>query len=111
MIANLLFALQTNMSCLNATNDGYACMIDAYTRSAGGPNVLTFLVGGVLLLSLYLGSDYHPAPVAVGTMLLGGILVPSLPAQYASMGVTIILLGFILGVWAIIRTYFLEVGR
>jgi len=111
MIRDLLFRLQTNETCLTETNDGYQCMVDAYTRSAGGQELFTLLVGGILLLAFYIGSDYHPAPVAVGTMLLGGLFVPVLPAQYASMGLTVMLLGFILGVWAIIRTFFLEVGR
>lgn len=103
--------LQTNISCLNETSDGYSCMLDAYTGAAGGEAMFTLIVGGFVLLVFYVGSDYHPGPVSVATLLLGGILIPALPPQYGSVGGTVVLLGFILGVWAIIRTFFLEVGR
>lgn len=103
--------LQANASCLTDSGDGASCMFGAFASATNGAGVFTLMVGGGLLLAFYLASDYSPAPVAVGTMLLGGILIPNLPAQYASIGSNIILLGFILGAWAIIRSYFLQVGR
>lgn len=109
-------AQATDVQCIkdaagNTPTGGAECMFQAFGVAFGGEATFTFVVGGGLLLSLLMGADYDPAPVAVGTMLLGGILVPNLPAQFQSMAITVMILGFIVGVWAIGKRYFMEVGR
>ena len=101
----------TDIQCLVDTEDAYGCMIDAAFVAFGSDAVLGFVVGGMLVLAFYMGSNYHPAPPAVGTMLIGGLMIPFLPAQYRGMAKVVMLLGFIVGVFIFLRRYVLEVGR
>ena len=101
----------TDISCLTSTGDGYQCMIEALVTATGGEVAFGFLIGGFTILILYVASSYHPAPPAVGTLLLGGILVPALPAQYRATAQVVMLMGFIAGVFVMLRRYSLEVGR
>lgn len=101
----------TDIQCLVDTQDAYGCMIDSAFAAFGSDAVLGFVVGGMLVLSFYIGSNYHPAPPAIGTMLIGGLMIPFLPAQYRSMAEVVMLLGFIVGVFVFLRRYTLEVGR
>jgi hypothetical protein len=106
------YTLQSDsVSCLQNTGDGAQCMFDALAASAGGQATFTFIVGGALLLALFLGSDYEPAPVAGAVVLLGGLLVSGLPGQYQGIAQTVVLLGLFAGVWAVGKRYFLQVGR
>lgn len=115
-VKDLIPTQATDVQCIqdaagNTPTGGGECMFRAFGIAFGGETTFTFVVGGGLLLALLMGSDYEPAPVAVGTMLLSGILVARLPPQYQSMAVTVMILGFIVGVWAVGKRYFLEVGR
>lgn len=101
----------TDISCLQNTGNGYACMLDSLVAATGGEAVFGFLIGGISILVLYVGSGWHPAPPSVGTFLLGGILVPALPAQYTNTAQVVMVMGFIAGVWVMLRRYVLEVGR
>jgi predicted benzoate:H+ symporter BenE len=101
----------TDIGCLTNKQDGFQCMLDSMVGAFGGEAVMGFVVGGMLILSLYIGSSYHPAPPSIGTMLLGGILVPVLPPQHQTTAQVVMLMGFILGVFVLLRRYVMEVGR
>lgn len=100
----------TNTSCL-MEEGGYNCMLQSVVAAFGGELVAGFVLGSVVVLALYIASSYHPAPPSIGTMLLGGLLIPFLPAQYQGMAQVVILMGFIIGVWVFLRRYAMEVGR
>lgn len=101
----------TNVSCLVTTNDAYGCMVSATINAFGSQVLLGFVVGSMAILALYVASSYHPAPPAIGTMLLGGLLIPLLPGQYRTMAQVVMLMGFVVGVFVFLRRYVLEVGR
>lgn len=101
----------TDIGCLTQTQDAYGCAIDAFYAAFGSDALLGLVVGGMLVLAFYVGSGYHPAPPAIGTMLVGGLLVPNLPQQHRGAALTIMLLGFIIGVFVFLKNYVLEVGR
>jgi len=101
----------SSTQCLQNSGDGAQCLFDALASAGGGQATFTLLVGGGLLLGLFLGSDYEPAPVAAAVVLLGGLLVGGLPGQYQGMAQTVVLLGLLAGVWALGKRYFLQVGR
>jgi hypothetical protein len=101
----------TNITCLRATGDAYGCMIDQTIAAFGGDAVMGLIVGGMVVLSLYISSSYHPAPPSIGTMLIGGLLIPILPQQHQGTAMVIMLIGFIAGVWVLLRRYVMEVGR
>lgn len=104
-------ASATDIGCLQQTQDGYRCMLDAMVAAFGGEAVMGLVVGGLTILALYIGSSYHPAPPSIGTMLLGGLMVPALPRQYQTTAQVVMLMGLIAGIWVMLRRYSLEVGR
>lgn len=101
----------TDLSCHDGTN-GWTCFLDAVVAAFGGHSPLVGLFfGSLAILSLYVASGYHPAPPSVGAFLIGGILMPWLPPQYHDIAQVVMLLGFITGIWFIIKRYSLDVGR
>lgn len=90
--------------------DMYGCMVDDATGAFGGPELFGLFAGGALILALYVASDFDPAAPTVGTILVGSVLIPTLPAQFASVGLAIMLMGGVLGVFVVAQRYFLEVG-
>lgn len=90
--------------------DLYGCMVDDAAGAFGGPEIFGLFAGGALILSLYIASDFDPAAPTVGTILIGAVLIPSLPSQFASVGLAIMLMGAVLGVFVVAQRYFLEVG-
>lgn len=112
MTVSATLALQgaTDISCLTSSGDALACMLAATVTAVGGEANFGMLVGGVWVLATYVSSGYHPAPPSIGTILLGALLVPSLPPQYRGIATTIMLVGFIVSVFFIGKKYFLQVG-
>lgn len=100
-----------DISCLETSGDGWECMISAWVDAFATDALLGLVIGGMLVLAFYIASGYHPAPPAIGTMAIGGALIPILPPQYRGMAQVVMLLGFIVGVFVALRRYSLEVGR
>lgn len=101
----------TNLGCHDGTS-GWSCFLDAVVAAFGGHATLVGLFfGSMAILSLYVASGYHPAPPSVGTMIIGGLLIPWLPVQYHAIAQVVMLLGFITGIFFILKRYSLEVGR
>ena len=101
----------TSTQCLIDSGNAFQCMLDSIIAAFGGEAVAGFVIGGMLILSLYISASYHPAPPAIGTMLLGGLMLPFMPPQYQRMAQVVILMGFIAGIYVMLRRYTLEVGR
>lgn len=107
----MMIPLQTTgIGCL-PNNGGWQCFVESTLGTLGGQAMAAFIIGGILMLSIYMASGYHPAPPAILAFVLGGILIPALPGQYQAVGTTIMLMGLVVGVWAILKNYTLEVGR
>lgn len=101
----------TDIGCLRNSGDGWQCFLDATVAAFGSDALMGFVVGSMLILSLYIASSYHPAPPSIGTMLIAGVMIPLLPAHYRGMAQVVMLMGFIVGVYVFLRRYVLEVGR
>jgi len=65
------------------------------SAAVGGDAVFGLLVGGVLLLSFYLASSGGLATPAVLTALIGGLMIPVLPAGYGRIAQVIMFLGLV----------------
>lgn len=63
--------------------------------AVGGDGVFGLLAGGVLIMSFYLASSGGLATPAVLTALVGGLMIPVLPAGFARMAQVIIFLGLV----------------
>jgi hypothetical protein len=101
----------TDIDCLANSGDGLQCALDSIAAAFGSDIVFGFVVGSAAILGLYIASSYHPAPPTIGTMLFGGMLIPALPAQYQRIGMVVMLMGLIAGIFVTLRRYVLEVGR
>ena len=86
------------------------CAIGDMGAAFGGPTAFGLIAGGALILSLYVASDFDIAAPTVGTILIGGMLIPALPAGFQSIGLSIMALGAIVGLFVAARRYVLQVG-
>jgi hypothetical protein len=105
----------TDLSCYTsgdspADADLYGCMVNDAAAAFGGQEILGLFVGAGIMLALYIASDFEPAAPTVGTILIGSMLIPALPAQYSSIGVTMMVLGAVIGIFVAAQRYVLEVG-
>jgi len=101
----------TDVQCLIDSKDAWGCFVEATFAALPSDGMVGLLIGVPLILGLYIGSSYHPAPPTIGTILIAGLLIPFLPAQHRGSAQVIMLLGFILGVFFFLQRYVLEVGR
>lgn len=70
------------------------CAIAEYTNATGSA-LFGLIVGGCLMLSLYVAADGDLVVPSVVTTLLGGALVTMLPGNYQPIAIAIMLLGLI----------------
>lgn len=110
---NLTTLLQTSaIDCYVKGTEGdlLRCVADDLALSVGGQGVLGLLIGGTVLIALYFGGNGHPAPPVIVTVLLGSVLVPVLPAAYATTAYAILVLGVAFGVMAASNRYVFHGG-
>lgn len=97
------------LSCYTSEgSDMYGCAIGELTAALGGQSTFGFLVGGTILLSIYIAGDGDLAAPTVLTILLGGLLFPILPGAYAKMAWAIIFVGLVAGGLSIANKYLLS---
>lgn len=85
----------------------WGCLFGTYTQPIG-ESLVGLIVGGMVLLGLYVASDGDLAVPAVVTTLFGGILVGALPGTYQSAAEIIMFLGLAAGVFAVLVRYLVE---
>lgn len=90
--------------------DKVGWVIDALVHATGGVGVLGLIVGLVVVVPLWYVSDGDLAAPTVATTLLGGMLIPLLPPEYAALGTSILIIGGVSGLLAIARSYVLNPG-
>jgi len=78
------------------------------TAAVGGELTFGVLIGGALILSLYLAGNRDLTVPAVVTVLVGGVLFPVLPATYSTIATTIVFLGIVVSVLVVLEQYYLE---
>lgn len=76
------------------------CAVEEY-RSPIGNALFGLIIGGIVMLPMYVASDGSLGVTAVITTLLGGALVPMLPGAYQGIALTIMLLGLVGSVFAV----------
>jgi len=93
------------LSCYLNGSDWLGCALDQMTAATGGSGVFGLLVGGMLLTTFYLVSGGRLATASVLTVLIGGILIPALPASYQTIAITIMFLGLVGGILRGLETF------
>jgi hypothetical protein len=86
------------------------CIIDQYTVAFGSDALFGLLIGVVLFMSLYFAGDGDMATPTVALILLGGVLIPTLPGSYAQIGMSIVTIGLAVALWQVIKRYVLSAG-
>jgi hypothetical protein len=97
------------MSCITNSQSWLQCALADLTGQVGGEAAFGLLVGGAVILSLYV-VDRSMATASVILILAGGFLIPTLPASYGSMAGTLVLLGVAAGLFAVAKRYVLSPG-
>ena len=69
------------------------CVTDGIFSAGPAPSLVGLMLAGTLLTSLYLAGNGTIIMPAVITILLGGAMVPLLPAQFVSLGWTVLVVG------------------
>lgn len=102
-----------SLDCYTGAGSGpemLGCVADQLFLAVGGQAVFGLLIGGAIILAMYVAGGGHPAAPTVTTVLLGSALVPVLPAAYANVAYAILILGLAFGVISFGRTYVFEGG-
>lgn len=101
----------TEMECF-ARTPGLSCVFGQYAGSSGpiSHQLFGLLVGGGVLGGFYFGTDGGLAVPAVLTILFGTVLIPALPASYATIGMMVMFLGLVGGVLAVLVKYLTDSG-
>lgn len=102
------FPLQTDLDCYVSAGDRLSCVYNDFAAATGSSAVFGLILGGVLMVAMYNASDGSLIVPAVVLILLGGFLVPILPAAVSGISGSIVILGLAAAVFAGLRRYALE---
>ena len=86
------------------------CTVDGVFSAGPSPSLMGLLIGGVVLVSLYVAGGRDIVVPSVATILFGASLVSILPAQYQYAAVTIAVLGTVVAFLAAWRRYTVRGG-
>jgi len=89
-------------------NDMLQAALDDLVFAAGGEAIFGLLVGGVLILALWIAGDGDLATPATITVLVGGVLFPILSGDYLNIARVVAFLGLAGVILATIEKYYLE---
>ncbi|CAI49749.1 uncharacterized protein NP_7040A (plasmid) [Natronomonas pharaonis DSM 2160] len=102
----------SSLACFGQGTEGdlVECVTTDLSAAAGGTTMMGLLIGGTLLLSLYIAGDGDPAVPTVVTILVGGTLVPMLPPHLTPFAYSIVVLGIAFGGMAAAQRWLLRGG-
>lgn len=84
------------LSCYTDNPQGMlGCALGDLAASAGGQSIFALFGGGLFIMAYYLASGGKLATPSVMLLLLGGLMVPVLPAGYGTMAQVIMFLGVV----------------
>ena len=86
------------------------CTLPQLVSALGGEGLFALFVGGVAMYVMWEAADHEPAVPATVAILSGGLLLPILPSEYATVARTIMLLGLAAGIYAVARRYAMTPG-
>jgi hypothetical protein len=111
---SLLVPLQALDDYLGSGGDGTGspdmlqAALDDLVAAAGGEAIFGVLIGGTLILSLWIAGDGDLATPSVITVLLGAIMFPLLPGTYLGIARVITFIGLTAATLAAVEKYYLE---
>lgn len=81
------------------------CALDDIAAAVGGQAMFALLGGGTLIFAYYKASGGSLATPSVMLFLLGGLMIPSLPAQFQTMAQVLMFLGLVGAILAGLKKY------
>lgn len=81
------------------------CGLADLAGAVGGQAMFALLAGGTIIFGYYKASGGSLATPSVMLLLLGGLMIPSLPAQFATMAQVLMFLGLVGAVLAGLKKY------
>jgi len=103
--------LQAEIRLEDYTEPGADLLVEAIadlTHAAGGEATFGVLVGGTLIMALWIAGDGDLATPAVVTVLVGSLMFPVLPAGYLGIARVISFLGLTAAILAALEKFYLE---
>lgn len=96
--------LQDSFACYESSPfDMLSCALDDMALAAGGAEVFGLLVGGMTMLVFYVASKGRLGAASTVTVLIGGIMMPTLPAEHQAAAVSVMFLGLVAGLFQVLR--------
>lgn len=89
-------------------NNLLACVLDDAVGAFGGQAVFGLIVGTAVLFSLWWANDGRIGTPAVVVLISGGLMLPLLPAQYATLAQAFAFIGLVAAIVAVGQRYFLD---
>lgn len=85
----------TQLGCFAQGTEGdlVGCVLDGMFAAGPSPTLIGLIMAGTLVTSLYVAGDGTVIVPAVVTILLGSILVPTLPPQYTTLAYSLVVIG------------------
>lgn len=102
--------LPLELGCYLDGVDLMTCALDDLVAATGGEALFSVLVGGLVLLCFYIAGRGSTAVPTVMTLLLGSLMIPLLPGEYADMAYAVVALGIAFGAMAVAKRYMLPGG-
>jgi len=86
---------ETAVGCFaeGSSGDLTGCVLEGVFNAGPSPEIMGFLLGSMLLTSLYLAGDGTVVVPAVAMILFGSILVPLLPGQFRGLAYMVVVIG------------------
>lgn len=89
-------------------NNLLTCVLDDAVGAFGGQALFGLIIGSAVLFSLWWANDGRIGTPAVVVLISGGILLPLLPAQYATAARAFAFIGLVAAIIAVGQRYFLD---
>lgn len=98
-----------DLSCYSTPgNNIMTCVLDDVVAAFGGEAVFGLITGFAVLFALWWANDGRIGTPAVVVLVTGGLMLPLLPAQYASIARAFAFIGLVAAVVAVGQRYFLD---
>lgn len=91
-----------------AGNNLLTCVLDDAVAAFGGQAVFGLIVGSAILFSLWWANDGRIGVPAVVVLVSAGLMLPLLPAQYATIARAFAFIGLVAAIIAVGQRYFLD---
>jgi len=96
------------LNCYTGGGNGLHCMFNQLSAATSGSTLFGILVGGAVLVAYWIAGDGDITVPTVFLIIFGALLAGSLPAQYRSMALALVVVGVMAALYAILKRYVLS---